>query len=223
MELRYFAIEGKAAPIRHLLRHMNVDFVDHRYANREEFLETDKKTAKFGQVPLLRARVGGKQVDLVQTASSMRYLARAYNRTDLYPEGVLAELVDALLDFEVDLSLGETAIRYNERHGVVLTDESRASSQRAYVKVIKDAKGKLSYLEKALADGGTGWVAGTPSPTIADFVWGNRLRYTMKMIGEWGGHGELVETKRRFPSVSKFVVAFAELPAVRYWDRFASK
>ena len=42
----------------------------------------------------------------------LRYLARAYGRGDLYPsDPAKAELVDALMDFEADVALGEAAIK----------------------------------------------------------------------------------------------------------------
>ena len=35
----------------------------------------------------------------------------------------------------------------------------------------------LAHLERLLADGGTGWIAGTPGPSIADFTLAPRLQW----------------------------------------------
>ena len=211
VELRYFNTLGKGAPIREVLRYMGVPFKDHRYSDPEaEFKNGDKLTARFGQVPLLRVTVEGKRVELAQTAAILRYLARAFQREDLYPTGVKGQLCDALIDFEQDFALGESAIRYQGRFGLVLDEEQSA---KGYMERFEEY---LAMLERTLVETpDTPWVAGTPTPTIADFVWGARLRRCYRTIMEWGDKDLPDRIKKNAPNVMRFLGEFEELPCVK--------
>ncbi|XRB16985.1 glutathione S-transferase [Pseudoscourfieldia marina] len=219
LELRYFDIPGKGAPIRQVAAYIGAEFTDHRYKTREEFLVEDKPKLKFGQVPLLKAGFGPINIDMVQTTAIMRYLARAYGRKDLYPDGARGQIVDSLCDFEVDFALGESAIKYGERNGIILDEEATKKSIDAYVQVIKQ---KLELLDKCIAnkppmsEKDSPWLAGTKLPTIADFLWGCRLRGTASSLNTWGKSSEVDLSK--FPNVKRFFDAYSSIPIVKKWS-----
>eukprot|EP00794_Sanderia_malayensis_P011833 gene11833-13061_t len=75
--LHYFDAVGLAEPIRYMFHHAGVEFEDHRFQGRDEFLDFKSKNENllpFGQVPIL-------QVDervIAQAAAILRFLANEF-------------------------------------------------------------------------------------------------------------------------------------------------
>ena len=71
----------------------------------------------------------------------------------------------------------------------------------------------LGFFDKVIADGGTGWVAGTDGPTIADFVLVPRLQW-IKASGIPGGIIGGEELFKPFPNVNALISKLMTLPSV---------
>lgn len=82
--LGYWNIRGLAEPIRYLLHHQNVDFVDKRYTFGEEEWSQVKFTLglDFPNLPYL---IDG-DVRLTQSTTILRYLAQKYNLNGRTPQ-----------------------------------------------------------------------------------------------------------------------------------------
>jgi len=179
LELFYFDTEGKGEPIRLAAVVGNVALKDTRL-KREEFgaMKESGKLA-FGQVPALR--VGGDGTLLVQSAAILKFVGK---QGSLYPtdDDVLAARIDALLDEENDLFAGLTVSRYPFRYGFDAVGlqgvNDRGCPETAKVRAALNSSvlpKHLTHLEAILAAGGTGWLAGTPGPTVADLLFAPRL------------------------------------------------
>ena len=177
LELLYFDVAGKAEPIRLAAAYGGVGFKDVRMS-REDFAA--KKAAgelAFGQVPALRvggsSGGGGGQL-LVQSNAIIRYIAKLAPESGLYPaDALLAARVDALLDQEADLRQGLTCSKYQERFGFAgaLGGEGSAATTAVRAALNDDVLPRhLGDLERVASASGTGWLAGTAGPTVADFV-----------------------------------------------------
>merc|ERR1712226_405564 len=68
----------------------------------------------------------------------------------------------------------------------------------------------LRQLETVLAYGGTGWLAGTEQPTIADFFWVPTLQLLQQ--GAWNGDANLFTP---FTKLQALIKRFSELPQVK--------
>ncbi|CAJ1942768.1 unnamed protein product [Cylindrotheca closterium] len=165
LKLYYFNMKGKGEPIRLLCAYTGLELEDYRFASSQEFVDL-KENGKlaFGQVPMLE--VDGKH-QLIQSGAIMRYLAKL---TKLCPEDPLeAAKVDAIFDQENDAFMGATVASYTTRFGIEMDD---ATKQKAFDTISKEILPRhLGNLERLLKASSTGWVAGTETPTIADFVW----------------------------------------------------
>mmetsp|Transcript_4865 Transcript_4865/g.10246 ORF Transcript_4865/g.10246 Transcript_4865/m.10246 type:complete len:233 (-) Transcript_4865:367-1065(-) len=211
LKLYYFNIRGKAEPIRLFCAHAGLDIVDHRFSDRAEFaaLKENGRLA-FGQVPMLE--VDGRH-QLVQSASILRYLARI---AGMHPDDPLeAARVDAALDQEADAFTGATVATYQTRFGIDLDD---AGLKRAVDLIGSEVMPRhLSNVERLLESSGTGWIAGTDEPSVADFVWGVRL-------GNWVPQAErfLPERVRKledYPRCREFVEKFYGFETVKAYYR----
>lgn len=188
LTLYYFDIAGKGEPIRLTCAYAGIALNDVRFKSREDFTKLkDSGKLEFGQVPCLE--VNGER-QLVQSATILRYLGKMTGR--LYPQDDdTAAIVDSVLDHEQDMMTGITVFRYPWRYGfddllgsseTVQSPPEDIATNRATViaKLNDDIFPKhFSFLEALIAKGGTGFVAGTPEPTIADFVLAPRLEWLL--------------------------------------------
>jgi len=110
--------------------------------------------------------VDGKH-QLIQTGAIIRYLAKL---TKLCPEDPLeAAKVDAIFDQENDAFMGASVASYTTRFGIEMDD---AAKQKAFDTISKETLPRqLGNVEKLLKASSTGWIGGTETPSIADFVW----------------------------------------------------
>jgi len=163
-KLLYFNIAGKAEAIRLAFHYGGIDFEDYRFADRTEFMKMKESgELQFGQVPALV--VGGQT--LTQSAAILRYVGK---QAGLYPsDDVVAAQVDAIIDQETDATAGMKVTKYKERFGFgdwIMTDDNVKRLQADINASILPRH--LTQLEAVLRSGGTGWLAGTREPTIAE-------------------------------------------------------
>ncbi|NP_001165918.1 glutathione S-transferase S2 [Nasonia vitripennis] len=99
-KVTYFNIKGLAEPIRFLLNHGGVDFVDERM--NEEDWKRIKPTTPFGQVPILE--VDGKKIN--QSTAICRYLAKQFGLTgkDDWENLEIDAAVDTINDMRVKIT-----------------------------------------------------------------------------------------------------------------------
>ena len=118
---------------------LGVDFEDHRFASRDEFIAL-KPSLPFNQVPILEvdgevfsqsqglARLAGRLGGLVRRRTVRCVLCThgsAHTRISQYPEDALeAARVDMITEAVVDLSNGFAKIKYNP----ALSDEEKVRS-----------------------------------------------------------------------------------------------
>jgi glutathione S-transferase len=146
--------------------------------------------APFGQLPLLLAPKSGasnstdlrlgKNVDVIaQCAAIMRFIGRqpAGVERGVYPpnDAVLQARIDSLMDQEADAFAGVRVARYHARFG--MPDMTETEQATVYQHQIDDVLPRhCGFLEKMLGESATGWLCGTPGPTVADFVWATTLK-----------------------------------------------
>ena len=161
-----------------------------------------KPDLAFGQVPALEVTKNGKTNFLFQSASILRFLAKISGKDSLYPtDPVVAAHVDMICDQEADAFQGFRVARYKDRFGfsseTVLTPDVE---KRVKATINRDIIPRhLGYMERLLKRGGTGYLAGTKEPTIADFFW----YPTFVAVAEgWTGNPKALES---FPLIQFFM------------------
>ncbi|KAJ1491740.1 glutathione S-transferase [Baffinella frigidus] len=209
-KLFYFDFPGKAAGLRLAAAHGGFEIQDHRFKSIAD-LTAMKESGElpYGQVPALC--VDGKI--LGQSCSIMRYIGK---QTGLYPtDPVKAALVDSIMDQEADMTSGITCCRYQERFGFeVLGGAEGEGTKTAYTAIAERVLPRhLAMLERVMQDGGTGWVAGTPEPTIADFTLAPRLQFIASGID-----GIPSSCLDAYPGLKGLIGKVRELPAVVAWN-----
>lgn len=212
-KLIYFDFAGKAEAIRLALTHAGVAFEDYRFADRAEFAALKASgRLQFGQVPALEVVKAGQTTVLTQSAAILRYVAKLSPATNLYPaDALLAARVDAVVDLEADAFVGVRVSKYKERFGFGFLNEGKYAEALAG---IGDAINKevtprhLSNLAKMLDAGGSDWLAGTPEPSIADFVWGPVMQ---SISAGWTGDENALAA---FPSLKEWHGRFRAIPSV---------
>lgn len=217
LKLMYFNIAGKAEAIRLICAYAGLTLDDHRFKDRSEFAAMKESgELQFGQVPALA--VDGGKSQLVQSAAILRFLGKIANpELELYPQdAVVAAHVDAVLDQEGDAFMGFRVARYKERFGFstdVLTEEV---TKKVTAKINAETIPRhLGHLERMLTSGGTGWLAGTPNPTIADFQWVITLN-SLQTDGGWTGKPDILDG---FPGLKTLIDRFYAVPAIKqYYD-----
>ncbi|KAH8044773.1 glutathione transferase [Aureococcus anophagefferens] len=172
-KLYYFDIAGKGEGIRLAFTYCGVPFEDYRFADREEFNEMKASgRLMFGQVPALESRPWGRRVaEPVSGRAALHRQAQAGGRA--LPDGPARRgKVDALCDQEADAFMGLRVTKYKDAGGF-LGDEANAAQLAAAVEANNGEviPRHLATLAKHVEAGGTGWLAGTAGPTIADFAW----------------------------------------------------
>ena len=68
----------------------------------------------------------------------------------------------------------------------------------------------LGTLNAQLVKGGTGWLAGTAQPSIADFFWAGWLAWAKE--SSWFGEG--ADPMSNTPELASWMTRFFELPAI---------
>ena len=216
--LHYFNISGKGEPIRLCLHYAGLAFDDHRFASRDEF-KAMKESGKlrFGQVPALV--VDGVVVN--QSAAIMRLVAQLAAEKDeargrsLYPAGdragmLQAALIDGIMDLEADAFAGLRVTKYKERFGfseaIVPAEVFEQATAAINGEVIPR---HLGNLERILAESKTGWLAGTPGPSIADFFWAPVLA---SLGAGWTGDKDALKA---FPGLVALADKFQALPEIQ--------
>ena len=164
----------------------------------------------YGQVPALF--VDGKQVN--QSSSIIRVVGKLGG---LYPDDIVkAALVDSLIDQEIDMTMGISCSNYQARFGFeeVLGGAEGENTAKVRKAIQEDILPRhLGFFDTVIADGGTGWLAGTEGPTIADFVLVPRLQW-IKASGIPGGIIGGEELFKPFPNVNALISKLMTLPAV---------
>lgn len=203
-KLLYFNIAGKGEAIRLAFHYGNIKFEDHHFKEGEFMKMKESGELQFGQVPALVVR--GQT--LTQSAAILRYVGK---QAGLYPDdAVTAAQVDAIMDQEADALMGMRITKYKGRFGFgdwIMTDDNVMRLQKEMNADILPKH--LNQLETVLRTGGTGWLAGTPGPTIADFFWVPTLQMLEK--GQWNGDTKLMES---FSGLRELIKRFLALPAV---------
>jgi len=155
---------------------------------------------------------------LVQSAAILRYVAKL---GDLYPsDPLIAAKVDAALDQEVDAFTGATVASYTVRFGIEMNN---TQVEKAAALLSSEVMPRhLQAIETQLEESETGWIAGTPAPSPADFAWACRLGEYMPMKDRL--FTAELRSLEAFPACKRFVSKFYSLPAVvSYYDAAKSK
>ncbi|KAH8051374.1 glutathione transferase [Aureococcus anophagefferens] len=190
-KLYYFDIAGKGEGIRLAFTYCGVPFEDYRFADREEFNEMKASgRLMFGQVPALEVSPLGKEVTLLnQSAAVLRFIGK------LKPE-------------------------YKDRFGFgFLGDEANAAQLAAAVEANNGEviPRHLATLAKHVEAGGTGWLAGTAGPTIADFAW---VPVLAAIADGWTGDAAALDAT---PALVALKDKFYALPEIKaYYDAKAA-
>lgn len=203
MRLIYFDIPGKAEAIRLCAAVGKVAVEDVRIT-RDEFAAMKASGAlPYGQVPCLE--VDG--VTLAQSSAILRYVATLGG---LHPahDPLAAAHIDSIVSEEEDMFCGVSVSRYGPRFGFDLTDEYRAQVRRKLNDEVLPRH--LSFLERKLAESNTGWLAGTPKPSIADFVFVPRLQWLVSGAND-GIDANLLDG---YPKVKEMIDKLMTIPEV---------
>ena len=214
LELFYGGRYFKGDAIRLCLIHAGLPFDDVRredagWAEFERLRETG--ALPFGQMPVLR--VGGLGgVVLGQSVALCRLVGRlADPALELYPvDPIAAAKVDAILAQDDDMRAGFYCMNYQSRYGfegaLGGTDSELSEVVRREL-VATILPRHLGHFEKLLAASPSGWLAGTPRPTIADFYMHGSFEFLCDGVGEPGLLGP-------FPAIRGWMDKGMQLPAV---------
>ena len=176
----------------------------------------------FGQLPALRTS-DGKNV-LVQSAAIIRYVAKlsVEESLRLYPDDIVeAAKVDAVLDQEVDISIGLTVTISKARcgFGILGEDSAEINSPDLVKKIRKSLNDEvlprhLKNLEMTIDSDVGPWLGGQSQPSIADFVLVQRLKsFTIGFLD-----GISTDILNDFPKLLQLIDAFENLDSVKEWN-----
>lgn len=208
LKLYYFDIPGKGEAIRLACTYGGIPFDDVRLG-RDKFLEMKQDgRLPFGQLPAL-------QVDdqlLVQSAAILRFVGKLAN---LYPTGsgsddIYAAKIDAAMDEEADMFVGLSVSRYKERFGFgyMSPDDVKVVRQSLNDEVLPR---HLTFLENLMRLSSTGWIAGGPDPSIADFALVPRLQWLCEPGVHDGIDCGILDS---YPLLGGLIQRFMALPSV---------
>lgn len=218
LKLYYFNIPGKAESIRLSLAYQGIQFKDIRFSG-DDFRDMKAKgMLMFDQVPALEVRTKtGESTILNQSAAILRYVAKVGNGS-LYPvDPIVAARVDAICDQEADAFQGLRVAKYKRRFGFgFLNDEQHQGALQSVFDScnLEIIPGHLTLLQKQLTTNGTDWLAGTPTPSIADFMWCPTLKQCMDFEQPFTGDANVVDA---FPQLKALVERFYKLPGIQQW------
>jgi len=155
VELRYFALRGRAEVIRLTLEDIGIKYSDTRYSNEEwAKVKPDTTLFPFAQVPSLS--IDG--LDLVQTGAILRYLGRKHN---LYGENALEQT-------NIDIAIGgfEDLL---QKYGQLVYDSEFETKKEKYLSEVLPVW--LTHFERLLQKnhGGSAYFVGNRM-SIADIV-----------------------------------------------------
>ena len=156
-KLYYFEVDGRAAGIRMLLAHANVNYVDARQS-----MEAFGALKGSGQLPLGSMPVWEENgFKMCQSSAILRMLGVRHGYYSEDPMTCWA--IDSLVDYMEDMQGPHTSI-YAPMLGGAQFDESMAPAwfEKFWDKIIP-------VLEARLSGHGKKFLAGTERPTIADF------------------------------------------------------
>merc|ERR1719277_1138566 len=120
------------------------------------------------------------------------------------------------MDQEADAFAGIRIVKYTDRFGHgFLNDEKYKDISDG---IVRDNNSEviprhLAFLEKQLKSNGSTWLAGTDSPSIADYFWVPQLR---NIEAGWTGDNTLLN---KFPDLGDLVKRFMELPVIAEYYR----
>mmetsp|Transcript_6201 Transcript_6201/g.15048 ORF Transcript_6201/g.15048 Transcript_6201/m.15048 type:complete len:265 (-) Transcript_6201:114-908(-) len=233
LRLIYFNIGGKGEPLRVLAHYLGVPLDDDRIGvapaadcatpKDDKFLRYHEPAGErwaalkasgacpFGQLPLLVVN-GGEHV-LTQSGALMRYLGRTREgqQRGVYPADnpELLARIDALLDQEADMFAGCRVAKYTTRFGVALDDAQRDAVLKANVDEVVPRH--LKAIDAHLANSATGWLCGTPTPTIADFFFACSIG---SLPLGWPSE-QFKDSLKPFPRIEAFLAKYVALDEVK--------
>uniref|UniRef100_A0A7R9TDG6 Glutathione transferase n=1 Tax=Prasinoderma coloniale TaxID=156133 RepID=A0A7R9TDG6_9VIRI len=210
LELEYFDVEAKGEPIRLLAAHLGLELKDTRMRRAEFMANKEAGKYPFGQVPLLIASLPGGEERIAQTNAIARYLCRLRGAHPHAAEA--AAEVDALLDYEHDATKGLMIVKYGDRFGIKLTDSQKEIALKTWYDSVLPLH--LQHLEAYVAKSRTGWLANTPYPTAADFVWACQLRDLLSRAAAQRYGQDCGSLRAAAPMVCSFIEKFYSLPSV---------
>ena len=213
-ELLYFNIEGKAEAIRLACSYASIPLKDTRFQDSAEFIQMKESgKLRFGQVPALVVtnKSSNEVKTLVQTNAIIRFLAKQDPNKALYSEDpIISANIDALLDAENDLFAGIGVARYKERFGFGFLEGNQELLDQVYTQINSEVLPRhLANLDRVLNESKTGWLANTPTPTIADFVFAPRLKWLRSGID-----GIPTTVLDGFECITTFLDKFYNLPEI---------
>jgi len=211
LELLYFNIAGKGEAIRLACAYAGLNLKDTRLSRDEFVALKESGQLPYGQVPQLIINKGEGRIS--QSAAIMRYIGRLAPEEVLYPSDLLeAAFVDSIIDQENDLFTGLSVSRYRGRFGF---ESIGNPGDPVFDQVRKDLNDEvlprhLSSFERIMQKSTTGWVAGTPNPTIADFILVPRLQWLANH-----GEGISLDILKPYPGLLALVDKLLNLPAIK--------
>merc|ERR1712166_17884 len=217
LKLLYFDVAAQGRCIRLAMAYGGIEFVDHRFSGVDEFNELKQNgMLRFGQVPALEVTAAdGTSNVLTQSLAILRFVAKlAPAELDMYPaDPVVACLVDGICDQEADAFMGFRITKYKAIFGFGILEQPEGAAVLAAAEsanVTEVIPRHLGTLNAQLVSGGTGWLAGTTQPSIADFFWAGWLAWAKESL--WFGEG--VDPMSNTPELASWMKRFFELPAI---------
>lgn len=213
IKFTYFSVEGGGECVRLAFALGNVAYIDDRIDMAKSWKEMKPKT-KFAQLPVLTIN-GGKQI--AQSGAHLRFAGKLAR---LIPDDAVEMMkVEEVIGLSWDLVNAITPSMQLDRRPELYGREG--TQQEELTKIAVGLRNKLSaengdidrflgYLDKMLADNGTGWFVGT-KPTIAECEVVPRLR-SLRKGNRDGFPKEIVD---KFSNLMQMYHAFHELPAIK--------
>uniref|UniRef100_A0A7S0WFA7 glutathione transferase n=1 Tax=Chlamydomonas leiostraca TaxID=1034604 RepID=A0A7S0WFA7_9CHLO len=194
----YFNIRGRAEVMKLALEYAKVAYeiglVDY------QTMKADKEHYPFGQCP----RYTDDQVDLVQSNTILRYIARKYNldgKTD-----VEKAIVDMAMEGVESLRGKYVALIYQDQ----LAEPAKEAFAKAHIHkdstAGRNGGAHLDYLDWFLRKSGTGHVAGT-SITMGDLCVWEMLDLLLRVFPDI--------IKAEYPALAKFHADISEAPGIK--------
>lgn len=175
--LHYFDVRGRGEAIRLAFADMNITYEEVSFTGEQwGKFKPDGLKAKyiaagqlaFGQVPLLTHCIKGPNepcVEIAQSHSILRYIGRMYNADYRFASFDRLAAIDVAADGTEDVRKPLSTIKYSE-------DSDEVKHER-YTKWYTDegaAPMWFGYFEKLVAASSTPYLAGTTTPSHADYL-----------------------------------------------------
>jgi len=209
----YFNVEGGGECVRLAFALGGVDYIDDRIDMPKSWKEMKPKM-KFTQLPVMTID-GGKQI--AQSAGHLRYAGKLGG---LIPEDPVEMMkAEEVIGVSWDMVTAITPSMQLDRRPQLYGCEGTPAEELTRIAVkLRDGLSApggeidrfLGYLDKMLADNGTGWFVGD-KPTIAECEVVPRIRSLRK--GNRDGFPKDIVDK--FANLMKMYYAFHDLPAIK--------